>query len=271
MAHPAARAYTAWASTYRRTWRGSLATSFLNPALYLAAMGLGLGTYVKSGAGQPQLGGHSYVSYIAPGLLAATAMQTAAGESSWPVLGSIKWWKRYHAMLATPLRVRDVLAGHLAWILTWVAVVSAVYFAVMVAFGTVPGPSSALAVPAAALTGMAFATPIAAFAATRESDSGFALLFRFGIVPMFLFSGTFFPVGQLPPGLRPIAWLTPLWHGVDLCRTVDLGAGPGIGTTLGDSGGRTAALMAIHVLYLLALVALGVLLAHRAYTRRLRV
>jgi lipooligosaccharide transport system permease protein len=163
VAHPAARAYAAWAYTYRRVWRGSIAESFLNPALYLAAMGLGLGSYVKARGGG--LHGVDYVTYIAPGVLAATTMQVAAGESTWAVLGAIKWWKRYHAMLATPLRVRDVLLGHVGWMFTRVAITAVVFFAVMVGFGTAPHPTSALAVPAAVLTGMAFATPIAAFAA----------------------------------------------------------------------------------------------------------
>jgi hypothetical protein len=141
MAHPAVRAYEAWLHGYRSTWRATVVTSFLNPVLYLAAMGVGLGRYVKGG-GQVQLGGYSYLTYLAPGLLAATAMQIAAGEASWPVLGSIKWWRRYHAMLATPLRVRDVMLGHVAWMLTRITVVCAVYFAVMAAFGTVPHASS---------------------------------------------------------------------------------------------------------------------------------
>jgi lipooligosaccharide transport system permease protein len=257
MAHPAVRAYEAWLRSYRSTWRATVVTSFLNPVLYLAAMGVGLGRYVKSG-GQAQLGGYSYLTYLAPGLLAATAMQIGAGEATWPVLGSIKWWKRYHAMLATPLRVRDVMLGHVAWMLTRVTVVCAVYFAVMAAFGTVPHASSVLALPAAVLTGMAFAAPIAAFAATTESDTGFTTLFRFGIVPMFLFSGTFFPVRQLPIALQPVAWVTPLWHGVDLCRSLDLGT-------------ATAWLTAVHVCYLSALVVGGLAMAERCYDRRLSV
>jgi lipooligosaccharide transport system permease protein len=191
-------------------------------------------------------------------LLAATAMQVAVGESTWPVLGSIKWWKRYHAMLATPLRVRDVLLGHLGFMLTRVVMTTAVYFAVMAAFGTVPHGYSVLALPAAVLTGMAFAVPVAAFAALQETDVGFSSLFRFGVVPMFLFSGTFFPISQLPAGLRPLAWVTPLWHGVDLCRSIDLGT-------------ARAWLTVVHVGYLAALIAVGVVLAQRSYARRLRV
>ncbi|MFL6136369.1 MAG: ABC transporter permease [Frankiaceae bacterium] len=258
MAHPTVRAYEAWWQMYRRTWRGSAVTSFLNPVLYLAAMGWGLGHYVSSGGGHDALGGYDYLTYIAPGLLAATAMQVGVGESTWPVLGSIKWWRRYHAMLATPLRVRDVMLGHIGWMLTRVVMTTVVYFGVMVAFGTVPHGYSVLAVPAAVLTGMAFAVPVAAFSATQETDVGFSTLFRFVIVPMFLFSGTFFPIEQLPTGLHQLAWLTPLWHGVDLCRSLDLGT-------------AQAWLTAVHVAYLAALVLVGVALAQRCYARRLQV
>jgi lipooligosaccharide transport system permease protein len=154
--------------------------------------------------------------------------------------------------------VRDVMLGHIAWMATWLAVVCGVFLCVMAAFGTLTHPSAVLLLPAAVLTGMAFATPIAAFAATRENDTGFSMLFRFGIVPMFLFSGTFFPIQQLPVGLRPVAYATPLWHGVDLCRAIDLGT-------------ATAWLTTGHVAYLLAWVVAGLLLAERAYARRLRV
>jgi lipooligosaccharide transport system permease protein len=113
-----------------------------------------------------------------------------------------------------------------------------------------------LTVPAGVLTGMAFAAPIVAFAATQDNDAHFAALFRFVVIPMFLFSGTFFPVSQLPPVMRPIAYLTPLWHGVDLCRTLALGTA---------SVGRTT----VHTLYLLAWVIAGTALARLAYQRRL--
>jgi lipooligosaccharide transport system permease protein len=128
----------------------------------------------------------------------------------------------------------------------------------MAGFGTVPRLSSVLAWPAAILTGMAFAAPIAAVAARLDNDTGFTMLFRFGVVPLFLFSGTFFPISQLPGPLQPVAWVTPLWHGVDLCRSLDLGT-------------ATAGMTAVHVAYLAALTLMGVALAHRSYSRRLRV
>jgi lipooligosaccharide transport system permease protein len=254
---PALRSLEYWAYQYKRTWRGTLVSSVLSPVLYLAAMGVGLGSLVdKSGRAAHHLGGIHYLPFLAPGLLAAAAMQTAATESSWPVLGAIKWIRTYHAMLATPLRVWDVLTGHLAWMALRLTTTVTVFLCVIALFGATTSWTAVLTVPAGVLTGLAFAAPIAAFAATQESDYSFAALFRFGIVPMFLFSGTFFPVSQLPPALRPIAYATPLWHGVDLCRTLALGTA---------TPGRTL----LHVLYLAAWVGIGTRVALFTYERRL--
>src|SRR3954464_9435996 len=201
MTAPAVRSLQSWAYRYKRTWRGSAFSSVLQPVLFLAAMGLGLGSLVNQGrAGQQSLGGVAYVDFFPPGLLAAAAMQTAAMESSWPVMAAVKWLKTYDAMLATPLRVRDVLAGHLTWIGLRVLMVCTVFLAVMGLFGAIKSPEAVLLIPAGLLTGLAFAAPIAAYAVTLERDSGLTALFRFGVMPMFLFSGTFFPVSQLPAG-----------------------------------------------------------------------
>ncbi len=181
------------------------------PVLFLAAMGVGLGSLVNRNAGATShLGGISYLEFIAPGLLAATAMQIAAQESTYPVMGAIKWMRTYHAMLATPLRVIDVLVGHLAWIALRMVLVTTIFVAVMSAFGAAGSPMVVLDIPAGALTGMAFAAPIAAFAATRDNDAAFSPIFRFLVIPMFLFSGTFFPVQQLPAPLRAVAYAHPL-------------------------------------------------------------
>lgn len=253
---PVARSFEYWLLTYRRTWRGSVVSGVLNPILFLAAMGLGLGSLVDAGGNAGGLGGVDYVVFIAPGLLAATAMQTAAGESTYPVMGAIKWERTYHAMLTTPLQVRDVLLGHLAFIAVRVTMTSTIYLGIMAAFGAARSWSVLLALPAAVLTGMAFATPVAAMAARMENDAGFAALFRFGIMPLFLFSGTFFPIGQLPELIRPVAYVTPLWHGVSLCRALALGTA-GVAATAG------------HVAYLSALVLGGAWLAARIFRERL--
>jgi lipooligosaccharide transport system permease protein len=243
-----------WAYQYKRTWRGSLTTSFLYPVLYLAAMGVGLGSLVN--AHVHLVGGVRYLDFLAPGLLAATAMQVGGNEAMYPVMGAIKWLKTYFAMLATPLTVLDVLVGHLAWIAARLLMVSVIYLGVMAAFGTVHSALAVLAVPAAVMTGLAFAAPIAAFAASQPNDTGFTTLYRFGLIPLFLFSGTFFPISQLPGWLQVVARATPLYHGVALCRALVLGQAvlwPDV----------------VHGAYLVALAGLGVLLAAASYKRRL--
>ena len=250
------RAVDFWRVQFRRTWRGTWASSILAPLGFLVAMGLGLGSIVDGGEQSATLGGVDYLAFIAPGLLAGSAMQQANFESSYPVLGAIKWARQYFAQLATPLRVRDVLAGHLLWVAVRLTISAAVFLVIMGLFGTLQSWWAVLCLPTAVLTGMAFAPGTFGYAATLETDSGFALLFRFVITPMFLFSGTFFPISQLPGWLEAVAYLTPLWHGVELCRDFSLGT---------VSWGATAG----HVAYLLLWVAGGFAFALRTFRRRL--
>ena len=216
------------ARVYRRSWRGTLFVTFLSPVLFLAAMGFGLGSFVDRSGGLT--GGLPYAAFLAPGLLAAQGMQSAAFESTYPIMRRIAWTRVYAAMLATPIGVRDIVVGQLAWIGVRLLLTTSVFFGTMVAFGLVRSPVAALAVGAATLTGLAFAAPIMAFTATQRNDQSFNALFRFGITPLFLFSGTFFPVEQLPAVLQAVAWLTPTYHGVALARDLALGVAtvPGV-------------------------------------------
>lgn len=258
MAVPALRATGYFARSYARTWRASLMTTFVNPTLYLLAMGVGLGSFVDKSSGHGALGHVSYLHFVAPALAASAAATTAASESMFPVMGAIKWQKTYHAMLATPLRVGDILAGHLLWIGVRIATAVGSYLAIMAAFGATPSFESIAILPVGVLTGAAFATPLAAFAATQDTDGGFSLIFRLGVVPLFLFSGVFFPLSQLPVGLRVLAYVTPLWNGVALCRPL--------------AGGHvTAAGLAGHLAYLIGVTGLGLMAARHTYRRRLMV
>jgi lipooligosaccharide transport system permease protein len=241
-------------AAYRHFWRSSLISTVVQPVLFLAAMGLTLGVLVDRGRGLP--GGVSYLAFLAPGLLAAAAMQTAFYESSYPVMGAIKWDRIFEAVLATPARVGDLLVGHLLYVSFRVLTSAALFLAALVAFGAADSPLVVLTLPAALLTGLAFAAPITAVSARLENDSGFAGIQRFGIVPMFLFSGTFFPVSQLPAVFQWLAYLTPLWHGVALSR----------GLALGTLDGAAALL---HVGYLALWTAVGVALAIRSFRKRL--
>lgn len=209
------------AMVFRRVWRGTIMTTFLNPLLFLAAMGLGLGALVNRGSGG--IGGVPYLEFLAPGLLATSTMQTAAGEAMFPLLGKMLWNRTYEAILATPLRITELVVGEVAWITLRLLMVSTIFFLVMVLFGVVHAPLTLLAIPAAVLNGLAFATPIMAFTATRQNANDFANVFRFVIMPLFLLGGAFFPISNLPALVQLIAWLTPLTHGAALCRSLVLG------------------------------------------------
>jgi lipooligosaccharide transport system permease protein len=248
------RASLYWAYQYKRTWRSSIFTSFLIPVLYLTSMGVALGSLIdKHSHG---VDGVTYVAYLAPGLLAATCMQIGVNDTTWPVMGAIKWMRTYLAMLAGPLDVYDVLLGHLAWVAARLGIVVTIYLAVMAAFGTVLSPWALLALPAGVVTGMAFGAPIAAFSATRDTDTAFSTIYRFVVVPLFLFSGTFFPISQLPHLLEYLAYVTPLYHGVALCRDLTLGQ-VHLWVDLG------------HAAYLCAWAVAGYALGRRTFSRRL--
>jgi lipooligosaccharide transport system permease protein len=254
----AVRAFQSWLVNYRRTWRGTIYSSVLMPVVYLGAMGLGLGTLVNQ-HGTSGLGGVSYLVFLAPGLMAATAMQTAVGESLYPVFSAVKWQRTYQAAAATPLKPGDIFRGHLLFTTMRLAMNMVVFLAIMSVFGAVRSAWVVAAVPVAVLTGLAFATPLDAFAVTRKNnDQSFNVIFRFGMIPLFLFSGTFFPVTQLPGWIRPVAYATPLWHGVALCRALSLGSADLVGS-LG------------HIAYLTAIAILGLIAGERAYQRRLHV
>jgi lipooligosaccharide transport system permease protein len=253
------RAFGHWMTNYKRTYKGTIYSGVLSPVFFLAAMGIGLGTIVNANTGGQGLDGFTYLEFLAPGLLAANSMQTALFESTYPVMSGTKWDKKYYAQIATPLRPHDVFLGHLIFIAFRVASMAAIFLVVMMIFGVVLSPLTPLALPVALLLGLAFATPVCAFAVSQENDAGFSMLFRFGMVPMFLFSGTFFPVSQLPDAIEWLAWLSPLWHGVDLCRALVLGGDASIGLGLA----------ALHVGYLLLWLVVGYVLGARAYQRKL--
>lgn len=241
---------------YRRTWRGSAVSTFLTPILYLTAMGAGLGTLVDRGVGTADLG-VDYLAFLAPGLLAASAMQTGAGDAAWPVMAGIKWRGTFNAILATPITVRDLVVGHLSWVAVRLALMATWYAVVITLFGVAPIGRTLLAVPFAVLVGLSFSGPILAYTATVDDAMGLTNLFRFGLVPLFLFSGTFFPVEQLPDVVEPLAVVTPLWHGAELVRATVLGWSPAWDWWA-------------HVVVLLGFLTVGGALAVRQLERRLQ-
>ncbi len=245
-----------WRTVYRRTWRGSVATSFLEPLGYLVAMGVGLGSFVNGGKPSAALGGIDYLSFIAPALMASVAMQIAMSECTYTVMSRVKWSPVFQAMLSTPLRPRDVIAGQLAYASARAALSCTVFLVFMVLFGIPLSGWAILMIPAGTLVGAAFAAALTAVAVHTDTDSTFSLVYRLALFPMFLFSGSFFPVSQLPRAIEWLAYVTPLWHGVDLCRQL----------STGDI--RWPALIA-HLIYLSAWVLAGFWLAARLLAKRL--
>lgn len=236
---------------YKRTWRGSIFSSFVTPLLTMLGFGVGVGAYVSGG-----VGGVSYLDYVVPGLVASSAMQVAIGDASWPVLGNFEWTKIYYSQASAPLRVTDILGGHLAFVLFRVVTSTAGFLAIAAAFGAIPSPWAVVVIPVVVLLGAATATPMFAYSSTIRSDSYLALIFRFAVIPMTLFAGVFFPVESLPGPLRWLAYVSPLWHGVDLCRAATLGVAPAWSVTG-------------HVLYLAAWAVAGWFLAYARFRRRL--
>ena len=228
------------------------------PVLYLLAMGLGLAQLMGGGMPQDALGGVSYVAFIAPALLASGALMTASVEFSYPVMGGFQWQRTYYAAQATPLSPAQIALGHLAAVSLRFVFQAAVFLLVMLAFGVVSSPWAWVQVLTATLGGLAVGAPIMAFAASLKEDKGqFATLQRLVVMPLFLFSATFYPLEALPVWLRWIGWLSPQWHAAQLGRVLSYGMT------------EPAWLTVLHVAFLLALALGGAWLAVRIYTRRL--
>ena len=245
-----------WWTVFKRTWKGGVISSFVSPLFYVVAMGVLLGGFIKGDPTRLE-GATSYLAFVAPGMVAAQAMTTVFGEMTYPVMGSIKWHRSYFAMTASPLGVPEVILANLGFAIFRVAVTCAVFLAVMAPFGvfaSLPGVLAAFVVQL--LIGLAFATPIYAYSAGAKDESAFALVFRLGMIPLFLFSGAFFPVANLDGWMEALAKVTPLWHGVDLTRMLTLGH-------------VDWAMAAVHVGYLAAMAVAGWFWAVRRLTRRM--
>jgi len=245
-----------WWTVYKRTWKGSIVSSFLSPLFYVLAMGVLLGGFVHVSPARLD-GATSYLAFIVPGLIAAQAMTTAVGDTTYPVMGAIKWHKSFYAQLATPLETRDLANAMLLFVLVRVGVTCAVYFLVMAPFGVFEtwwGPL--LAWPVTMLVGMSFGTLTFAYSAHVKGPESFGLIFRLGLIPLFLFSGAFFPITNLGTVGEWVARCTPLWHGVNLTRMLCL-------DTL-DWG-----LATVNLLVLVAVTIVGWWLALRSLAARL--
>jgi lipooligosaccharide transport system permease protein len=222
------------------------------PLFYLLSIGVGLGQLVGT------VGGVSYTAYVAPALLATSSMNGAIYDSTFNVFFLIKYAKTYDAALATPMRAPDLALGQVLWALIRSALYAFAFTGVMLAMGLFHSYWAIGVLPAAVLTGFAFATPVAAWTVTLEKETPLNYVFRFVAIPMMLFSGTFYPVSRLPGWLQPVAYATPLWHGAALCRGFSLG--------IVDPGS-----VALHVSYLTVIGGAGLWAGAHTYRRRLYV
>ncbi|GAA4899740.1 lipooligosaccharide transport system permease protein [Stackebrandtia albiflava] len=248
-------AFEHWMLQYRRVWHGTVFSGFVMPVLFMLGIGLGVGAYIDDTAA---IGGVSYAAFIAPGLLASTAMQITVGEMTWPVFGALRWGAQYKAMQASPLRPVDMLNGHLLYGLLRGLISAVVFLIVMAFFGVVSSGWAPLAVVPAMLTAFSLIGFMYAYAVSIDSEMGLSIVQRFVIVPITLFSGVFFPLSQLPQYLQPVAWLSPLWHGAELSRWA-------------VSGTATPWFWPLHAVYLIVLGVAGWWLASRRLAKRLTI
>lgn len=243
---------------FRRMWFSVLVGSIVQPLMFLLGVGLGVGELVDRGPEATDvLGDTSYFAFYAAAMLATTAMFVVSQEAMWPTMDGFSWSHAYDAMLATPLDPIDVVAGKMLHFAVralatsgGVAVVLAL-FAETRTLGLIPAAFVGM------LTGLAFGVPISAWTASRSMESSFPAILRFGVIPMFLFGGAFYPIEQLPTALQAVAWVTPLWHGVELCRGLVLG-GLSVGAAL------------VHLGVLFAYIGVGCALASVTFRKRLR-
>ena len=231
-------------------------SSVTNPLLYLIAIGAGVGTLINRNSGG--IDGVSYLVFLAPALLANAAIQGSMEESVFPTLAGFLWNKTFFGMNSTPLEGRQIALG-----VYWAGMVRnlftvLIYFVVMALFGVIDSFRALLVIPAAFLAGAAFGAIMLALAGSvKNEDHFFTFIGRFVIQPMFFLSGTFFPLDSMPIYLRWVGWISPLWHATDLGRFLTYGREIPMWLVL------------VHILFLLAMIFIGLVVAIRAFEKRL--
>jgi lipooligosaccharide transport system permease protein len=230
---------------YRRSWI-FLVSGFFEPLFYLLSIGVGLSHLV----GPINVDGTQvpYVDFVAPGLLASSAMNGAMLDSTFLVFFKLKIAKTYDAMLATPLGVDDVALGELSWCVLRCTLYSASFLAIMGILGYVVTPWAVLAWPAAILTGLAFASAGMAGTTYMRTWQDFDMV-SLAFIPLFLFSATFYPLTVYPGWLQAVVRCTPLYQGVVLIRAADLGIWDWV--------------LLAHIAYLATMAVGGVLITRR--------
>ena len=229
-----------------------------NPVLYLVSIGLGVGVYIDKNTGGMGVDGVSYITFLAPALLATAAIQGAIDESVYPTLEGFKWNKIFFSMNSTPLSGNHIATGVFLNSLIRVIFTAVIYWFVMLAFGVLESPRAWLAIFTAVMAGAAFGALMQALAGMLENeDIFFTVLQRFVIMPLFLFSGTFYPLTNMPIYLQWIGWISPLWHATELGRWLTYGHE--ISTLM----------LYTHFIFLNSLLLIGIIASRRIFTRRL--
>lgn len=228
------------------------------PIMYLLGLAVGLAALIQAPIvdhGQEV----SYLVFVAPALLVTAAIAVASEEMTYPVMAGFKWRRYFYGFNASPLGSAQIANGVIAGAAARMFVAVAAYYLFIWIFGAVPSPATGwIAILAGVGAGLAFGIPLMAYAGSIEDDKGqFALVQRFLFMPMFLFSGTFYPLETLPGWLQWIGWISPLWHGAQIGRVATYGADV-------DAG-----LLAVHVAYLLVLCVVGYLWGRRVFIERL--
>jgi ABC-type multidrug transport system permease subunit len=229
-----------------------------NPLIYLYALGVGLATIVDANLGDDAVEGVSYLVFVAPALLASAAITVASEEFTYPVMLGYKWNPTFTGMSASPLRPTQIVDGVIISVAVRMAVNLVLFFALILVFGAAPSPVAFLMIAAGLLGGLAFGAVLMGYTSTLEEDTGqLAMVMRFVVLPMTLFSGTFFPLSTFPVWLQWIGWISPLWHSTELARVFSYGYEEPIWLTV------------VHVAYLVVLVVIGWAWARRIAVRRL--
>ncbi|HUR69721.1 MAG TPA: ABC transporter permease [Candidatus Thermoplasmatota archaeon] len=204
---------------YKRIWPSTILSTLFDPILYLLAMGFGVGAYITQ-----TIEGVSYLQFIAPGLVASSVMYAAAYEAAWNSYVRIYHERSYDAMMTTPAELEDVVGGEVAWGATRACIYSIVMLGVLAAFGLVRSPWALLVPVVAFLGGAMFMVLGLAYTVRVKHMDQLTFLFTLGVTPMFLFSGVFFPLAGLPAWVQVVAWVSPLYHLVEIVRALALGA-----------------------------------------------
>lgn len=214
------RAFRVWQrhlTVYTKLYKSSFALNFVEPILYLSALGLGLGAYVG------KIHGVSYIEFIAPGIIASSAMFAAIYECTYGTYVRMTFQKTFDAILATPINIDDLIAGELMWGATKSILYGTTIAVVISALGLVHSPMIILIIPVLFLSGLIFSELSVVVASIIPGIDSFNYFYTLVMTPMFLFSGIFFPIDTLPVIVRTIAFFTPLYHFVNVCRSLSDG------------------------------------------------